>query len=236
MGGLFLTREEHLGDAEARMDVARAQFTRHGFTGLKERRFAGWALLHAPYIVGGPELFAQSGDDFAIAAGTLAYDGLTGPAALLKLRHEAETPRLDWNRLAGQFALILRTNLRPTNSLVKPRRTAYEDLDIFALRIRNHLLQQLLRDEPLAIRPLLRRVVQHVEATKPLGEFLLEFCKPIIFSSPQRSSLSQQHAVVRSKADVSRQPHRHAQTLNSVACLAEKVTLGIAAPAPDQWS
>lgn len=107
MGGLFLIREEHPGSAEPALATARDQFARHGFSGLQERRFAGWVLLHAPYIVGGPELFASEGEDFALAAGTLAYDGLTGPAALRKLLAEADPLRLDWSRLAGQFVLLL---------------------------------------------------------------------------------------------------------------------------------
>ncbi len=107
MGGLFLIREAHEGAAEPALATARDQFARHGFTALQERRFPGWALLHAPYIVGGPELFASMGDDFALAAGTLAYDGLTGPAALRQLLAEADPLDLDWSRLSGQFALIV---------------------------------------------------------------------------------------------------------------------------------
>ena len=108
MAGLFLTREAHPGAADAALATARAQFTRHGFTDLKERHFPGWVLLHAPYIVGGPELFVEEANgDFAVAAGTLAYDGLTGPEALRRLLAEARPPRLDWSRLAGQFTLVL---------------------------------------------------------------------------------------------------------------------------------
>lgn len=108
MAGLFLTREERPGSADAALATARAQFARHGFANLKEKRFPGWVLLHAPYIVGGPEMFADGNDgDFAVAAGTLAYDGLTGPDALRKLLADARPPRLDWSRLAGQFALVL---------------------------------------------------------------------------------------------------------------------------------
>jgi asparagine synthase (glutamine-hydrolysing) len=108
MAGLFLTREAHPGAADAALATARAQFGRHGFTGLQELRFPGWVLLHAPYIVGGPALIAQEANgDFAVAAGTLSYDGLTGPAALRKLLAEAKPPQLDWSKLAGQFALVL---------------------------------------------------------------------------------------------------------------------------------
>jgi hypothetical protein len=107
VGGLFLIREEHPGSAETALATAREQFARHGFSNLQERRFPGWASLHAPYIVGGPELFVRDGEDFALAAGTLAYDGLIGPAALRKLLAEADPPRFDWSRLAGQFVLLL---------------------------------------------------------------------------------------------------------------------------------
>lgn len=108
MAGWFLTREEHSGAADAALATARAQFERHGFASLQEKRFSGWALLHAPYIVGGPEMFAEEANgDFALAAGTLSYDGLTGPAALRRLLIEAKPPQFDWSKLAGQFALLL---------------------------------------------------------------------------------------------------------------------------------
>ena len=108
MAGWFLTREEHTGAADPALATARAQFARHGFSGLQEKRFPGWALLHAPYIVGGPQMFAEEANgDFALAAGTLSYDGLTGPAALHRLLAEAKPPHFDWSKLAGQFALLL---------------------------------------------------------------------------------------------------------------------------------
>jgi len=107
MAGLFLTREAHPGAAEPALATARAQFARHGFADLKVKRFAGWALLHAPYIVGGPDLFVEEGGAFAAAAGTLSYDGMTGSEALRKLLAEADPLHLDWSRLAGQFALVL---------------------------------------------------------------------------------------------------------------------------------
>lgn len=108
MGGLYLIREEHPGAADPALAVARAQFARHGFADLREKRWPGWALLHAPYIVGGPTLIAEEANgDFALATGTLAYHGLTGPEALRKLLTEARPPHFDWSRLAGQFALVL---------------------------------------------------------------------------------------------------------------------------------
>ncbi|MET1755129.1 hypothetical protein ABVV53_06625 [Novosphingobium sp. RD2P27] len=107
MAGLFLVREERKGSAEPFLGIARDQFAKHGFSRLEQHRFPGWALLRAPYISDGPALFFGHGDDFAAAAGTLAYDGLTGSAALQKLLAEADPPQFDWSRLAGQFALIL---------------------------------------------------------------------------------------------------------------------------------
>ncbi|MEW9854604.1 hypothetical protein [Novosphingobium sp. M1R2S20] len=107
MAGLFLTREERPGCAEPMLRTARDQFARHGFRQLQERRLEGWVLLRAPYIVGGPELHVEVGDDFATAAGTLVYDGLIGPPALRKLLEEAQPPNFDWSRLSGQFTLVL---------------------------------------------------------------------------------------------------------------------------------
>jgi hypothetical protein len=94
VGGMFLIREEHPGAAEPTLATARGQFGRHGFS-------------RPTYIVGGPELFVQDGNDMAIAAGTLGYDGLIGKAALGKLLAEADPLRLDWTKLTGQFALLL---------------------------------------------------------------------------------------------------------------------------------
>ncbi len=107
MGGLFLARDGEPGSVSASFDIAHDQFVRHGFSGLVEKRIPGWRILHAPYIVGGPELVAERGDDFAMAAGTLAYDGLMGAAGLAALLAEARLPDLDWSKLAGQFILLL---------------------------------------------------------------------------------------------------------------------------------
>lgn len=89
------------------LETARDQFARHGFQQLTERRIPGWAILHAPYIVGGPQLLAEAGEDFALTAGTLSYAGQTGAPALQTLLSEAEPPLLDWSKLAGQFTLVL---------------------------------------------------------------------------------------------------------------------------------
>src|SRR4051794_28999931 len=80
----------------------------HGFSGLTERQLAGWRILHAPSIIGGGSgLIAEAGEDFAMAAGTLAYDGLMGPAALRKLLTGSVPPRFDWSKLTGQFVLLV---------------------------------------------------------------------------------------------------------------------------------
>lgn len=107
MGGLFLARDAEPAFAAAALDNARAQFARHGFAAPRERRIAGWRMLHSGYIIGGPETMAEAGEDFAIVAGTLAFDGLCGAAALRALLAEAQPPRLDWSRLGGQFILLL---------------------------------------------------------------------------------------------------------------------------------
>jgi hypothetical protein len=107
MGGLFLVRDERPGSAAAAIRIAHNQFARHGFSGLTERQLPGWRVLHAPYIIGGPGLMAQAGEDFAMAAGTLAYNSLMGPAALRKLLTDCVPPRFDWSKLTGQFVLLM---------------------------------------------------------------------------------------------------------------------------------
>lgn len=106
MGGFFLMRDGLGGQQEA-LRAAGDQFTRHGFSALVKRQVPGWTILHAPYIIGGPELVAESGDSFAIAAGTLAYGGQMGPAALKGLLAESNLPHLDRAKLAGQFGAVL---------------------------------------------------------------------------------------------------------------------------------
>ena len=108
MAGLFLVHDRDPGFADAAMAEARAQFARHGFPTGSEHRLPGWRLLHAPHIIGGPETLLAEGDDLAAVAGTLAFDGLTGSAALRALLREAELPSPDWSRLRGQFAALVR--------------------------------------------------------------------------------------------------------------------------------
>ena len=106
MGGFLLMRDGREGQQEA-LRAAQDQFTRHGFSALVERHVPGWTILHAPYIKGGPELVAESGDNFAIAAGTLAYDGQMGPAALKGWLTELRLPHFDRSKLAGHFGAVL---------------------------------------------------------------------------------------------------------------------------------
>jgi len=106
MGGFFLMRDGRGGRQEA-LRTARDQFMRLGFSALVERHVPGWTILHAPYIIGGPELVAESGDSFAIAAGTLAYNGQMGPAALKEWLAESRLPHFDQSKLAGQFGAVL---------------------------------------------------------------------------------------------------------------------------------
>lgn len=106
MGGFFLVRDGQSGQQEA-LRAAHDQFARHGFSALVKRHVPGWTILHAPYIIGGPELVAESDDSFAVAAGTLAYSGRMGPAALKGLLAEANLPHIDHTKLAGQFGAVL---------------------------------------------------------------------------------------------------------------------------------
>lgn len=108
MGAFFLVRADDPGFAEQALAAARGQFARHGLTDLKERQFPGWRLLHAPYIIGGPETFVECGDDFATVAGTLTWGDAMGRPALEALLDEIDPLSPDWPRLGGQFAAIVR--------------------------------------------------------------------------------------------------------------------------------
>lgn len=108
MAALFLVRTRDPGAAAAEIAGARAQFARHGFSGLAERSLPGWRLLHAPHILGGPESLFEEGDDLVAVAGTLTWDDLMGRPALEALLHTASLPEPDWSRLGGQFAALVR--------------------------------------------------------------------------------------------------------------------------------
>jgi asparagine synthetase B (glutamine-hydrolysing) len=112
MAGLFLVRTRDPHFAEAALAGARAQFGLHGFDGPRETTLAGWRLLHAPHILGGPESRLTLGDDFVAVAGTLTYDGAIGRPALEALLRTISLPALDWDRLGGQFVAIVRKDGR----------------------------------------------------------------------------------------------------------------------------
>ena len=108
MAALFLVRNRDPDTAQAAIDGARAQFGRHGFTGLAERSLPGWRLLHAPHIIGGPESLLEQGDDLVAVAGTLTFDDLMGRPALEALLRTVPLPEPDWSRLGGQFVALVR--------------------------------------------------------------------------------------------------------------------------------
>ena len=108
MAGLFLVQTRDGAFAEAALTEARAQFGRHGFTDCTEHELPGWHLLHAPYILGGPETLLAEGDDLVAVAGTLTCDGKMGRAALQALLGMADLPKPDWSRLGGQFVALVR--------------------------------------------------------------------------------------------------------------------------------
>lgn len=104
MAGLFLVQARD----DAALAGARAQFEKHGFGHLTEHELPGWRLLHAPYIMGGPETLLVEGDDLAAVAGTLTCDGKMGREALRALLGMADLPRPDWSRLGGHFVAVVR--------------------------------------------------------------------------------------------------------------------------------
>lgn len=108
MAALFLVRNRDPDSAQAAIEGARAQFGRHGFSGLAERSLPGWRLLHAPHIIGGPESLLEQGEDLVAVAGTLTFDDLMGKPALEALLRTASLPEPDWSRLGGQFVALVR--------------------------------------------------------------------------------------------------------------------------------
>lgn len=112
MGALFLVRDDDPAFAGPAMAAARAQFARHGFSKMEERAFPGWRLLHAPFIIGGPDTFAERGEDFAAVAGTLTWGGDMGRPALEALLGEIDPLGPDWAKLGGQFAAVVRKSGR----------------------------------------------------------------------------------------------------------------------------
>src|SRR5690349_17735794 len=108
MAGLYLVQTQDSAFAETGLAEARAQFARHGFSNCTEHVLPGWHLLHAPYIIGGPETLLAEGDDLVAVAGTLTCDGKMGVEALRALLGMADLPKPDWSRLGGQFVALVR--------------------------------------------------------------------------------------------------------------------------------
>ena len=108
MAGLFLVQTRDRAFAETALAQARAQFGKHGFTGCTEHELPGWRLLHAPYILGGPETLLAEGGDLVAVAGTLTCDGKMGREALRALLAMTDLPRPDWSRLGGHFVALVR--------------------------------------------------------------------------------------------------------------------------------
>lgn len=105
MAGFHLTRAEP--GADARLAAARARFAAHGFTAFTAIRTADHVGFHVGYIHGGPPTFHADGDDFIAVAGTLVFDGAIGQAALAGLLAAWTVPFTAWNRVGGQFALVV---------------------------------------------------------------------------------------------------------------------------------
>jgi asparagine synthase (glutamine-hydrolysing) len=107
MGGLCLVRDQDPDLEERALDKVRAQFVRHGFRALRDRRIPGWRVLHAGYIAGGPDTYFAEGQDFVAIAGTLVFDGEMGRPALQALLATVQPRQLDWSRFGGQFTCLV---------------------------------------------------------------------------------------------------------------------------------
>ena len=106
MAGFHLTRDD--AGADARLALARARFTAHGFTRFTDIAVPGHRGFHVHFIHGGPETIVVDGEDLAAVAGTLVYDGAMGADALRALLAAFTFPFTDWDKLSGQFALVVR--------------------------------------------------------------------------------------------------------------------------------
>ena len=114
MAGLFLVRARDPDFAQAALDGAREQFSRHGFSRLVERQLPGWHLIHAPHIIGGPDSLLIEGDDLVAVAGTFTCDGMMGRPALQALLDMRCLDEPDWSRLGGQFVALVHKHGRTT--------------------------------------------------------------------------------------------------------------------------
>ncbi|QLC20964.1 hypothetical protein HFP51_01440 [Parasphingopyxis sp. CP4] len=108
MTALFLSRDDPGRFAAHTMDAVRAEFAGHGFSEMEECLFPGWRLLHAPYVEGGPSNFVKKGNSFIGFAGSFAFDGKVGRAALNAALTELDPLSPDWSRTSGQFVMVIR--------------------------------------------------------------------------------------------------------------------------------
>lgn len=104
------------------------------------------------------------------------YKYIPSPIFPLELVHLIlRIPQLGQN--PGQLALVLRTRLRTANRLVQSWWSTHKYLDVFLLWFWQHRLQQLLVNEPLPVRPALRRLVQGIEGPEAVRVLLLKLFK-----------------------------------------------------------
>ena len=104
MAGLFFVQTRDRTFADSALAVARKQFALHGSSQFTERAIPGWHLIHAPYILGGPDTFFADGEDFVAVMGTPTCDGKMGRAALQAM---LSMDRPDWDRLGGPFVALV---------------------------------------------------------------------------------------------------------------------------------
>lgn len=109
MGGFHLWRSSHDPVQEdGRRDAAERCFRQQGFSLFEPLSLSGWNGFHVAPVHGGPACFLRRGDDFVAVAGTLVFDGKIGTPALDALLTAFRFPFADWDRIAGQFALLIR--------------------------------------------------------------------------------------------------------------------------------
>ncbi len=113
MGGIYICRRDADGAVPAAdLEVARQQYRHHGFAAPTAFETPTHIGFHTGFIHGGPDGFFRRGSDFVAVAGTLVYDGKMGTPALAALLDAFSLPFSDWDRLAGQFALLVHKNGR----------------------------------------------------------------------------------------------------------------------------